>query len=44
MMPDRYWLACGACVAFIVGSFFLAGLHHDIKWRLERRRRGGYLL
>lgn len=29
---------------FIVASFFLAGVHHEIRYRLRQRRRGGMLL
>ena len=43
-IPNQYWIACGASVAFIIASFFLAGAHHEVRYRLRRKRRGGYLL
>ena len=42
-MPEKAWIAIGASSAFIIASFFLAGFHHELKWRLKQRRYGGWL-
>ena len=41
MIPDRLYIACGVSVAFLVAGFFLVGAHHEIRYRLRERRRGG---
>lgn len=43
-MPDRFLIAAGVSAGFLVAAFFLGGFHHDVLWRLQRRRRGGMLL
>lgn len=43
-MPDRIYIAAGCSMGFIVVAFFLSGFHHEIRYRLRERRRGGYLL
>lgn len=41
---ERIYIAAGGSVAFLVAAFFLGGFYEDLRWRIERRRRGGMLL
>ena len=43
-MPDKMIIAAGASVGFLVCALFLSGFHHELRYRLRERRRGGYLL
>lgn len=42
-LPVPLLIVCGTSAGLVVTSFFLAGIHHDIKWRLKQRRYRGYL-
>lgn len=43
-MPEKLYIVCGASAGFLVVAFFLSGFHHEIKWRIRERRRGGMIL
>ena len=44
MTPTNLCIAGGASVALLAAGFFLVGAHHEVRYRLRQRRRGGYLM
>jgi len=42
-LPEQMWIAAGASAGFLVAAFFLSGFHHEVRYRLRQRKRGGMI-